>query len=624
MEREFKLRISPRMLSLLSKDLYSNIYFVLAELIANAYDADAENVYIFIDDNEIRVEDDGNGMSEEDLAAHYLLVGGESRSCEKDSRTKNKRRLKMGRKGVGKLAALSISEGFKLITKQENGEPIGIFVPNKIEHENETLKNLTHLDYELKKIKTHGTAIIMENPKIKIPKLHDTITQNISKIFPNNISDFKIHVIFKGKEKEVIPTEVDAVKRLVTFISIGKEKEDLKNNLPENEPNLQIETISEIIENIEMDNSAGESDNVELKIYGWIGTYKTTKGMKKEINEFSENYLAIFAHNKMGLRNVLPVVSKNKIYESYVVGNLYIDAFEAPDFPDMAGTNRQGYNENDPRWNVAVEHIRNIVDRAVKQHEDFAKLDKLEAENRKNQIKLENEKKLKEELDKATNTISKNLSNKINKNSTTFEINQAINDELKEMKSLLGFKTKVDGDKKKIIISQCLKDKIVADLIYKMLLFNNVPKQDIIYSNGPDPETNLPEKGIYDYLRNFFVNSASNEMIYVLFVTSENVLGDSGHSWGVLMEIGATWITQKDHWIFNIGGFIPEAPLNTENKWVSIYIDEDKNINMVESAVNSFVQKIIETCQACNYTPKSFDDNKEHIKNYIVIKEYIN
>ena len=68
----------------------------------------------------------------------------------------------------------------------------------------------------------------------------------------------------------------------------------------------------------------------------------------------------------MGLRNVLPVVSRNKVYESYIVGNLYIDAFEAPDFPDMAGTNRQGYNENDPRWNAAVKHIRDIVDKARK------------------------------------------------------------------------------------------------------------------------------------------------------------------------------------------------------------------------------------------------------------------
>ena len=65
MSKDFKLKVSPRMLELLSKDLYTNMYFVLAELIANSYDADAENVYVYIDDTEIRVEDDGTGMTKE-------------------------------------------------------------------------------------------------------------------------------------------------------------------------------------------------------------------------------------------------------------------------------------------------------------------------------------------------------------------------------------------------------------------------------------------------------------------------------------------------------------------------------------------------------------------------------
>ena len=105
-------------------------------------------------------------------------------------------------------------------------------------------------------------------------------------------------------------------------------------------------------------NSNHEMTNLPLNIHGWIGTYKTTRDMKKEINEFSDNYLAIFAHNKMGQRNILDIIGKNRVYESYVVGNLYIDAFEASDFPDMAATNRQGYNENDPRWIKALEFIR--------------------------------------------------------------------------------------------------------------------------------------------------------------------------------------------------------------------------------------------------------------------------
>lgn len=198
------------------------------------------------------------------------------------------------------------------------------------------------------------------------------------------------------------------------------------------------------------------------------------------------------------------------------------------------------------------------------------------------------------------------------------------------MKPLLGFKSTVDANKKKIMISQTLKDKLVADTIYKMLLFNGVPKEDIIYSNGPDPETNLPEKDIYGYLQKFFINSASTEMIYVLFVTSKNVLNvdpqNPSASWGELMEIGAAWVTQKDHWIFNIDDFKPEQPLNIEDKWVAIYTktgnDGEKILSLTEAMVNSFCNKIIQTCTACGYRVKSFEDNKNHlIKNYITIYE---
>lgn len=63
MEKKYSIEVDPRILELLGPNLYTNIYYVLAELIANAYDADAHNVYIISGDNEIRVEDDGHGMS---------------------------------------------------------------------------------------------------------------------------------------------------------------------------------------------------------------------------------------------------------------------------------------------------------------------------------------------------------------------------------------------------------------------------------------------------------------------------------------------------------------------------------------------------------------------------------
>lgn len=119
--KEYRLEIDPRILELLGPSLYTNIYYVLAELIANAYDADAKNVYIIAHKDSITVEDDGHGMSyDRGDIARYLKVGGATRDSEGESFTRSGNRRRMGRKGVGKLAALSVSENVDIMTKAGN------------------------------------------------------------------------------------------------------------------------------------------------------------------------------------------------------------------------------------------------------------------------------------------------------------------------------------------------------------------------------------------------------------------------------------------------------------------------------------------------------------------------
>lgn len=115
--KEYRHNVAPRILELLGPNRYTNIYYVLAELISNAYDADAKNVYIIANKDDIRVEDDGHGMSyvKGDIT-NYLNAAGVSRIKEADSFTKSGARRKMGRKGVGKLAALSVSENIDILT----------------------------------------------------------------------------------------------------------------------------------------------------------------------------------------------------------------------------------------------------------------------------------------------------------------------------------------------------------------------------------------------------------------------------------------------------------------------------------------------------------------------------
>ncbi len=65
----YAMTISLNVLNHLGIGLYSNVPAVLSEVVANAWDADAEKVDITIspEEDEITVEDDGIGMTKADL-----------------------------------------------------------------------------------------------------------------------------------------------------------------------------------------------------------------------------------------------------------------------------------------------------------------------------------------------------------------------------------------------------------------------------------------------------------------------------------------------------------------------------------------------------------------------------
>lgn len=92
-------------------------------------------------------------------------------------------------------------------------------------------------------------------------------------------------------------------------------------------------------------------------------------------------------------------------------------------------------------------------------------------------------------------------------------IEQVISDAINDNANALGLKTVVDSQKKKILISHASKDKSLADLIYSFLVFNNIPPEDILYTSCDDEISRIPEgvASIYNYLRDFFVESYSNQ-----------------------------------------------------------------------------------------------------------------
>ena len=617
--KKYKIEIDPRILELLGPNLYTNIYYVLAELIANAYDADAHNVYIISEPDAIRVEDDGHGMSySKGGIAKYLGVAKLSRTNELDSLT-DLGRQKMGRKGIGKLAALSVSENVDVLTVSA-GEKSG-FVLSRHPLKDGMLLPIEEKNISFKKIDNHGTAIIMKNPEYHLHKTNDAIKRNIVNIFPLIDQDFKIHVInIDGKDDVIERLDEVFAKSLCSIITLGDEFKNLAKKVKIPYPDkkeilIDIRGCHSIP--LQMKNAQGELKSYNLIVKGWIGAYESTKGRKRDISDFPDNFISLYAHKKMGEFNILPKVGKNSLIESFIVGQLYVDLFELSELPDMALSNRQGYKSDDLRYEAVINYVRKILLPAIiNKRSTYAALKNAAAQKKQLNEQKKKEETLKRAVDnfrrKAGNTIYDTI--KENKNYTSEQVHKVVEKAINDNIPDFGLKKIVDSAKKKLLISQTGADKDLSDLVYNFLLFNGVPAKEIIYSNCDESVSRIPsDVSIYDYLRDFFVNSYSDQKIHVVFITSQHITC----SFGTMSEIGAAWITKADHRIINVDGFRPQKPLDDGVVWQTTMIDEDGNISMTKLNADLFCEEIESLCIKLGYTPKDRKTNMTKLGNTI-------
>lgn len=129
----YTMTISRLTVDKLGVKLYDKVSAVIAELVANAYDADATLVKVkapmaellatkilgVLKDKgfEIVVDDNGIGMTPEQVNRFYLKVGAERRTDpERGAVSKKFKRRVMGRKGVGKLAPFGICKTIEVLT----------------------------------------------------------------------------------------------------------------------------------------------------------------------------------------------------------------------------------------------------------------------------------------------------------------------------------------------------------------------------------------------------------------------------------------------------------------------------------------------------------------------------
>ena len=112
--------IDSHLLQELGERLVGRPYIALAELVKNAYDADANHCEIVFSENEIEIWDDGHGMTFDEFRDFWMRIGTPNKQEQRFSREYG--RPLTGSKGIGRLAVQFLGRKIKIVTTSEVNE----------------------------------------------------------------------------------------------------------------------------------------------------------------------------------------------------------------------------------------------------------------------------------------------------------------------------------------------------------------------------------------------------------------------------------------------------------------------------------------------------------------------
>lgn len=350
MSKEYILDIDLNVLNHLGLNLYSNVPAVLAELIANAWDADASRVDVSVkeqsDGKQIVIKDDGCGMDDEDMREKFLTVGYQRRIKEGGDQTVGKGRPVMGRKGIGKLSVLSIARKVQVFTKKRNADPLAIELDvGKIQEAIENKRKYHPPVIDVPKainLGSSGTAIILRDLKKRVNASLDAhLRQRVARRFSVISTDFQVFV----NDGEITLQDRNYFGKLEYALVYGdfdesNFKHDERYIVPREE------------------NTVDEQEQYAVR--GWIGLVKESGTLQEGADNL--NKISILARGKVALEDILDSFREGGLYTKYVIGELEADFLDSTEKEDIATSSRQDFIQSDDRF----VQLRTFVERELK------------------------------------------------------------------------------------------------------------------------------------------------------------------------------------------------------------------------------------------------------------------
>jgi hypothetical protein len=347
--RPYELRISRLTVEKLGVKLYDRASAVVAELIANSYDADADAVTVRLplstllatkqkqgppNDHGyvVEVEDNGHGMTHDEAIDFYLNVGRDRRAEAggKFALSRKKQRHVMGRKGIGKLAPFGVCRIIEVLSS--GGDPV-------VEIDKATGKQTT-LGYQTSHFILDYDRIVAKDTDERVPL--DKGSED-GKLRPKRGTIIRMRSFLPKR----IPDAETFHRQLATrFVVADKDfkiiVEDTRNSAAN--PPCEVQRISAKFQpNTYLDLSARPvqtEDGENLPVTGWIAM-----GEKNYEHEETAG-IRIYARGKYvaATRDFEQVTGFHGEFtvRSYIIGEIHADWLDDDKGEDLIRSDRQG------------------------------------------------------------------------------------------------------------------------------------------------------------------------------------------------------------------------------------------------------------------------------------------
>ncbi|MDO4900172.1 ATP-binding protein [Actinomyces sp.] len=321
------LSFDPRTIEHLGIRMYSHVPNAVAELVANAYDADATQVEVKVgSDHSITVIDDGHGMSRQDVADKYLRIGRNRRQSPESGKTESGRRWVSGKKGLGKLALFGIGRVVEVTTTRMGSSTatrITMSYDDLITSEGDYRpeEDVVPIDAD-----RHGTTVVLTQLRRKTPIDGEKLASSLSRLFNYADDNFTLMVTDAQGNRT-------SVSRSLRLQSLDKEFEwTLPDKFTEGDIFLADQGVSGVI----------------------ISTAKPLRNVPRGVT--------LYAHGRMVDEPEFFGASESSHAYSYITGYLDVDFVDTLD-EDVIATDRRALVWDAPEMEKLRESLERLLTR---------------------------------------------------------------------------------------------------------------------------------------------------------------------------------------------------------------------------------------------------------------------